>query len=316
LHIHQASGNSSIRLTSGASWPLTINQSATSICTISNVNKPVLTLAGANVGIGTTAPATLLDVETSSGGYVQVDGGYNQLSGFSIMETNAGRWILFFRGWESDNLIVRDEVGKRDSMTFQSGTGRVGIGTSAPASALEVADRITAGKVDGTFLNWTPGGASVSVKRLICGSDPHAGYGVATGPDHASPIVWMYSQPGNRFEVMGMDYGESIPHVGRRLMRVEITGDTHIDRDAYARVFVPTSDRNLKTNVTPVTVQQVLAGVLALPISTWDFTNSPGTRHLGRWRRISTPPSAWAPMTSTSLPWMLTAWRWRPFRTQ
>jgi hypothetical protein len=70
-------------------------------------------------------------------------------------------------------------------------------------------------------------------------------------------------------------------------MRVESNGDTYIDRDvhvgrdAYASVFIPTSDRNLKTNVTPVDVQQVLSGVLALPISTWDFMNSPGTRHLG-----------------------------------
>lgn len=138
LHIHQTSGNSSIRLTSGASWPLTINQSDTSICIISNVNKPVLTLAGANVGIGTASPATLLDVESTSGGFVQVDGGNNQNSGFAIMETNGGRWTLFFRGWESDNLIVRDEPGGHDSMTFQSGTGFVGVGTGSPTCPLDV----------------------------------------------------------------------------------------------------------------------------------------------------------------------------------
>jgi hypothetical protein len=237
--------------------------------------------ASGGVGLGTSSPKQLLDIRGTTGAFVGIDGGTSNLSGVRIAENGADKWILFFRGWESDNLIVRDEVGKLDTVTFESSTGRVGIGTKTPGTALEVADRITAGKVDGTFLNWTPSGGSVSVKGLISSSDPHAGYGVTIGPDHASPVVWMYSQPGNSFEVMGMDYGQAIPDAGKRLMRVEINGDTHVMRNAYAKNFIPESDRNLKTDITPVDVEHILSHVLALPISTWDFTNSPGTRHLG-----------------------------------
>jgi hypothetical protein len=62
---------------------------------------------------------------------------------FETGETQAQWMFPFFRGWESDNLIVRDEKHFKDVMTFEYGTGRVGIGVSAPQSTLDVNGNIT-----------------------------------------------------------------------------------------------------------------------------------------------------------------------------
>jgi len=73
--------------------------------------------------------------------------GSNQNAGFAFMEEGASetQWIFpYFRGWQSDNLIVRDETAspKRDVMTFEAGSGKIGIGTSQPAAVLDVAGQV------------------------------------------------------------------------------------------------------------------------------------------------------------------------------
>ncbi|HWD18527.1 MAG TPA: tail fiber domain-containing protein [Verrucomicrobiae bacterium] len=45
--------------------------------------------------------------------------------------------------------------------------------------------------------------------------------------------------------------------------------------------FVSASDRTIKTNFQAVAQQEALQKIAALPITTWEFTNAPGTRHLG-----------------------------------
>ena len=53
-------------------------------------------------------------------------------------------------------------------------------------------------------------------------------------------------------------------------------GDFHI-----AGTYYPSSDRNVKQNLAPVNLSEVLAKVAALPVQTWSYTNSPTARHIG-----------------------------------
>ncbi len=97
----------------------------------------LMILSDGKVGIGTTDPKDNLHVFGSNGAFVRIDGNTG-LSGLSITEADSARWILFYRTWQSNNLIVRDEVGHLDAMTFQSGTGHVGIGIDTPGVKLDV----------------------------------------------------------------------------------------------------------------------------------------------------------------------------------
>jgi hypothetical protein len=97
----------------------------------------LMILSDGKVGIGTSDPKDNLHVFGSNGAFVRIDGNTG-LSGLRITEADSARWILFYRTWQSNNLIVRDEVGLLDAMTFQSGTGHVGIGIDTPAVKLDV----------------------------------------------------------------------------------------------------------------------------------------------------------------------------------
>jgi hypothetical protein len=48
-----------------------------------------------------------------------------------------------------------------------------------------------------------------------------------------------------------------------------------------ATAFITTSDRNAKENFAPISPSEVLAKVAGLPITTWNFKEMPGPRHMG-----------------------------------
>ena len=122
-----------------------------------DATNPVMT-AGSNtaltirnngfVGIGQRFPQNLLDIRSLSDAFVSLDRSTDRLGGITFKENGVTQWIFpFFRGWQSDNLIVRDEAHLTDVMTFQYGTAKVGVGTSVPAERLEVAGNL---KVSGS----------------------------------------------------------------------------------------------------------------------------------------------------------------------
>jgi len=91
-----------------------------------------------NVGIGTNSPGSKFQVYSNGLG-VDIRRSTNALGGITFHEdsTTKAQWIFpFFRGWQSDNLIIRDDNALIDVMTFEYGTGNVGIGTTPDASAL------------------------------------------------------------------------------------------------------------------------------------------------------------------------------------
>src|SRR5204862_3594194 len=48
-----------------------------------------------------------------------------------------------------------------------------------------------------------------------------------------------------------------------------------------ATAYVTTSDRNAKENFSAISPKEILAKVAALPITTWNFKEMPGLRHMG-----------------------------------
>jgi hypothetical protein len=55
----------------------------------------------------------------------------------------------------------------------------------------------------------------------------------------------------------------------------------HVNGEARATVFTPTSDRRAKENFSSVSPQEVLARVIALPVAEWNFKAFPDARHIG-----------------------------------
>ena len=62
---------------------------------------------------------------------------------------------------------------------------------------------------------------------------------------------------------------------GKTLMTLSTAGLT------VNGTFVSASDRNLKENFTPVSGQDVLQKVAAMPVSRWNYINDAGTEHIG-----------------------------------
>jgi len=143
------------------------------------------------VGIGTSSPTHLLDLASTSGLFMGLDFGLDQNAGITFSEAGTARWIFpFFRGWQSNNMIVRDESSHTDVMTFEAGTGNVGIGTSTPSAKLEVNGSL---KVTGD-ISWPAKVAS---------------YSLSTADFHPVSSSTTYSNGGSELYVLGPASGAS-----------------------------------------------------------------------------------------------------------
>jgi hypothetical protein len=58
-------------------------------------------------------------------------------------------------------------------------------------------------------------------------------------------------------------------------------GNFTVNGPVYATAFNISSDRNLKEQFQPVNPAEVLARVASLPITSWNFKQDAGTRHIG-----------------------------------
>lgn len=231
-----------------------------SVCLAVSLAFPVLTLAqntfpfpaNGSVGIGTTQPGKLLDVNGDArvNGWLWIDAPEAtaprlQASRQLFLQT-AGNQPLFLNAFSGGgDVFVGGAQGAAPNLLVR---GNLGVGIDAPQTKLHVVGNAT---IDGEFV--MPGTLE-SGSRFISNQRLH--------------IQTLNGQP--IFLNPFADGGDV--SVGKNLV---------VNGKVTARTLELTSDRNQKQNLQPVAINDILAKVVGLPISTWAYTNAPGVPHLG-----------------------------------
>jgi hypothetical protein len=136
-------------------------------------------------------------------------------------------------------------------------SGGVGIGHPFPDAPLHV--------VGGTDANLTGGGTLV-LGTVIGGRNVVLDNNEIQARDNAAASTLFLNASGGNVSI-----GTFSSTARLRVVNATCNGE----------VWSNSSDRNLKERFEPVDARAVLAKVAALPISRWNYTNAPGTRHLG-----------------------------------
>ncbi|HYW69376.1 MAG TPA: hypothetical protein VE960_07190, partial [bacterium] len=87
-----------------------------------------------NVGIGTANPQDKLEIK----GVLRLDQGAGNGNNIRFAEGGDLKWAILYRPWVDGNLTILDEVSLARSMTFESGTGDVGVKTEHPETDFHV----------------------------------------------------------------------------------------------------------------------------------------------------------------------------------
>jgi hypothetical protein len=316
-----AGDNAAIGYTAAEGLILT-GQGSTSDVTIKNdADATVMSIptGTTNVGIGTTAPAQILETKElaatgftgirinnpnenvgSAGIEFQVDETYSKAAIYQLRSLeNGGGAIVFVN---DSNLDAANWVAGDEKMRITS-AGLVGIGTTAPATHLDVAGSIrsTSGNItvaDGGAFSWgstsayVVGSSSTNVVIVVTSSaermriDASGNVGIGT----ASPATTLDVTTGTiRTGLLQGGYGNSAGnfHIDAK-PGAGLQGATYINwfsgtgglvvgngassyGIAYASAFTILSDRRLKENISYF--DSGLAQILQLKPATFDFIN-------------------------------------------
>ena len=127
---------------SASAGDIKIDSAGTFTLSTSRNNTNILFLPGTgNIGIGTTAPAEKLHIETSDGTDAGIKARSNNASGdpFIQFTTNAQDWYAGVDNSDSDKFMIGSDfaVGTDPHITIQT-DGNVGIGTTSPGYNLDI----------------------------------------------------------------------------------------------------------------------------------------------------------------------------------
>ena len=112
------------------------------LCTNDSNAAKVTILADGNVGIGTTAPAAMLEViARASGGHPPLflrRGANNESASLKLLTTTTEDWIVGMRNDGTSNFRIYSYGASSDVFSILRSNGNVGIGSATPAYALDV----------------------------------------------------------------------------------------------------------------------------------------------------------------------------------
>jgi hypothetical protein len=164
-------------------------------------------------------------------------------------------------------------LGGVPDVNFATDYADVAIGTTAPLAPLHVA------RDDGT--------AQILVEETDPTPSPRTLFRLASAGSNAkfeidntsAGVSWAFTNSGSDFRVSRQGSGTvefRVDNAGNAV----VAGDLEVGGDLFTNVMMP-SDRSIKQHVESVDPERVLEKVSALPLSTWEYTDRPGQRHMG-----------------------------------
>ena len=236
--------------------------------------------AQGDIGIGTSTPA--VDIDTKTGNTptfrLQQDGS----SGFTPQTWDiAGNEANFFirDATNGSQLPFRIKPGADSDSLFIDSDNDIGIGTDSLDSFADVHIRRT--DAEGTYLYIeNANGTSQPVGVYMINTSGAGGFtfGLSSNGDFQ---ITEDSTGGPEFRIDENATGNQVKfdfqNGATNLVEIQADGDVN----SATGVFGTISDRDAKTDITPVDSQQVLARVAELPISTWRYKANSDELHMG-----------------------------------
>jgi hypothetical protein len=173
------------------------------------------------------------------------------------------------------------------------------IATNAVTASKIAAGAVTGTKLAPTIGVWDKNGTEISytagqvfVNTTTATSDKPPMVIRAAATNHFIRLENSNGTPG--WEILNDNFGFDITETDVTSGRLHIavggnvgigtqnpTSKLQVAGEAKATVFTPTSDRNAKQDFTPVDSREVLAKVVALPITEWQYKTIQDARHMG-----------------------------------
>jgi hypothetical protein len=76
--------------------------------------------------------------KVSSDAVISMESGSNNVAGLRFRQQDIMLWTVLYRTWQNQNLHIYDEQLNDELMTFESGTGCIGVRNENPAYPLDV----------------------------------------------------------------------------------------------------------------------------------------------------------------------------------
>ena len=174
-----------------------------------------------------------------------------------------GKNLFMLKNLTLDSMPFAVQAGAGSNALFINGEGNAGFNTAMPLAPLHIF------RDDGT--------AQLLVEETNMDAVPRTLFRLASAGSNAKfEIENSMAGESWAFTNSGIDFRMSRQGSGVVEFRVDNNGNAYT-----SGVLFELSDRNAKTNITPVDTEAVLKKVAAMPINQWAYKGAPDTSHIG-----------------------------------